>query len=106
MNSLCLTDKYLISGSDDKTAVVCAEFCPTLTKCVTNNMQVWDMEERKVVAVLKGHRLGVQSVVTDGKYIYTASDDCSIKVELLFSDLIQIYLFFSLRFGSGSDQFF
>lgn len=36
-----------------------------------------------MVATLKGHRLGVQAVVTDGKHIFTGSDDCSIKVPFL-----------------------
>jgi WD40 repeat protein len=61
-----------------------------------SHSQIWDTATRKVVAVIKGHRLGVQAVVTDGKYIYTGSDDCSIKVLFSFYSLFPSFLFPSL----------
>jgi WD40 repeat protein len=62
VTSLCLTDKYLLSSSEDKSVLI------------------RDCDSNQVIGSLKGHRLGVQDVVTDGKFIFTGADDCTIKV--------------------------
>jgi len=62
VSSLCWTDKYLASGSYDDT------------------IKIWDLDTKKCIATLEGHRHVVTSLCWTGKYLVSGSYDKTIKI--------------------------
>ncbi|MHA1271158.1 MAG: ADP-ribosylation factor-like protein [Candidatus Helarchaeota archaeon] len=72
INEIAVDDRYIYSGSDDKT------------------VRVWDKLSFKEVAILQGHSDSVNAVASDDRYIYTGSSDNTIRVwdKISFNELM------------------
>lgn len=75
---LCLNDKYLFSGSGDKTIKVRSRAgCESI---VFMFVQVWDLKSFECLLTLEGHARSVKALCVSGTYLFSGSNDKTIKV--------------------------